>query len=129
LSQRRRKQYSWKKEQELLLKAEKLLKMPIFMPENNKGSVVRLGKGIEVVIDKKPPMLVMIDGALVLKEELFGKELIAQGSPLGMALMNKAKKAVGHFKVGGKIHTFEILDIIPYEKTKRLFFPKISFAA
>ena len=117
------------KEEELLNKANKLLKMPIFKPDCFKSAVVKMGKGVEVVIDGRPPIWVMIDGVLVLKQELFGKELIAQGTPLGMALMNKAKKAVGRFKVDGKFHNFEILNIIPYQEAKMLFFPKISLAA
>jgi transcription elongation GreA/GreB family factor len=115
-----------KKEEDLLEKARTLLKMPIYYPKEH-GNKVKLGSGVEVVIDKRKPIIVLIDGALVLKEDLLPEqELIPLNSPLGNALMNRGKNESGNFKINGKIHTFKIYNVFHYEKTKHLFFPKFK---
>ena len=113
----------------LLLGAEKLLKMPVYDPElKSSQKIIKIGSGAEIVIDKQSPVIILMDGAFVLKNDflLQNQELITVGSSLGSAILNKGKGETGKFKVNGKIHNFEILRVLPYKEIKSLFFPKIT---
>lgn len=114
----------------LLSVAKKLLNVPVYEPDEAKISkkVVKIGNGIEITIDKKPPLFVFLDGVYVLKNDflLLNQEIVTVGSPLGSALLNKARNEKGKFKTKqGKIHTFEVLDILQYKEAKPFFFPKM----
>lgn len=100
-------------------------RMPTYSPIDQ-TKIVKLGSGVEVIVNKKNMLRVFLDGAVVARNELPTDHhlIITADSMFGKALINSNCGDKKHYKENGKFFNFEVYRIRTYSEGKQEFFKK-----